>query len=271
MRRFLVSGSLIVTVLMVSVSAATGGPRGTFSYAEDGRAVAHENTKLEQKGGEDLVVQTVVLQPRTERLWPASDALVLVKQGTLGVYPNCGQRQMWESGHAYRQQGQALLKNEGQKPAELVIIVVNASTEVPAGGACAPWVAVSPTELGRGAAYTDAIIDVEAGKQIVVQSFVVEPGFNFFWHQHPGPTFIVQLRGTITEYFNCTEKLVWEPGYVYHHSPGHHGHSKETAKNEGEETAVFMVVFFNVWEWHQSPLVPRDVQPPYEECPTMSL
>lgn len=271
MRRFLVSGSLIVAVLLVSMSAATGGPRGTFSYAENGRATAHENAKLEQQAGKDVAIQTVVLEPRSERLWPARDALVLVKQGALSANLNCTQRQMWESGHAYRYQGQAMLKNEGPKPAELVVVVLNASSEAPGGGACAPWVTVSPTELSRGAAYTDATVDVEAGKQIVVQSFRVEPGFNFFWHQHPGPTLVVQQEGTITEYMNCKEKVVWEPGYVYHHSPGHHGHGKETAKNEGEKTAVFMVVFFNVWEWHQSPLVPRDVQPPYEECPTRSL
>jgi quercetin dioxygenase-like cupin family protein len=271
MRRYLVSGALALAVVMVSMSAATAGPRGTFSYEENGRAAAHENAKLEQQAGKDLAVQTIVLQPGSEHLWPTSDALLLVKQGTLSAYLDCTQKQMWETGHAYRHQGQALLKNEGQKPAELVAIVLNVSSEAPAGTACAQAATVSPTDLGRGAAYTDATIDVEAGKQVVVQSFVVEPGFNFWWHQHPGPTMIVQLRGEIMEYFNCTEKLVWEPGYVYHHTPGHHGHGKETAKNEGEETAVFMVLFFNVWDWHPSPLVPRNVEPPYEECPTMSL
>jgi hypothetical protein len=268
MRRFLVSGSVIVTVLMVSVSAATGGPRGTFEYAENGRAAAHENAKVEQLVGKDVAIKTVALEPGGS--WSVTDALVLVKEGTLSADLNCTEKQMWETGHAYRSQGQALLKNDGQKKAELVVVVLNGSSEGPA--ACA---ASGPTaksiELSRGVAYSDATVDIEAGKQIVVQSFVVEPDFNFFWHQHPGPTLVVQQQGTITEYFNCTEKLVWEPGYVYSHAPGHHGHGKETAKNEGEETAVFMVVFFNVWEWHPAPLVPRNVEPPYEECPTMSL
>jgi hypothetical protein len=82
---------------------------------------------------------------------------------------------------------------------------------------------------------------------------------------------VLQKTGTVTEYTSCTEQERWEPGYAYIHTPGHHGQHQETAKNEGKDTAVFDVIFFNVWDWHPAPLVPRDVQPPPAECPTASL
>jgi hypothetical protein len=82
---------------------------------------------------------------------------------------------------------------------------------------------------------------------------------------------VVEQQGTMTEYFGCGATKLWEPGYVYHHHAGHHGQGKQTVKNAGEEAAVFTVVYFNVWEWHPAPLVPRDVEPPPAECPTASL
>jgi hypothetical protein len=153
--------------------------------------------------------------------------------------------------------------------ADLIVVSFNASRGDPvAGGAASTAVSFA---MSRGVAENDATFDIEAGKQVVVQSYIVEPGFNFFWHQHPGPTMIVEQQGTMTEYTGCGATKLWEPGYVYDHHAGHHGQGTQTVKNEGEETAVFMVVYFNVWEWHPAPLVPRDVEPPPAECPTASV
>jgi hypothetical protein len=287
MRRFLLQSSLVLALLLTSVTAASGGPRGTFSYNEEGRALAHSSATINVAANSTIVLQKFLLQPGFKGLWPAEagNTLILVKHGALATYAHCTDKEMWEAGHAYFRPGGdgeagVLVKNEGKEAAELVAAFFNAPSGQPAGavpaaqstaGECAAPGAFSPTEIGRVVTYGGGKIEMEAGKQVVVQSFLVEPGFNFFWHKHPGPTVVLQKRGTITEYMNCTEKLVWEPGYAYLHAPGHHGHAQETAKNEGKDTADFVVLFFNVPEWHPAPLVPRNVEPPPDGCPTASL
>lgn len=288
MRRLPLSIALVAVVTMLSTSAASGGPPGTFEYEEVGRGMIHNSGTIEEQVGRDVVLQTLVLEPGFSGLWPThpGEGLVVVTKGTVAAYANCTDKEMWETGHAYLRDGgqpghtNTLVKNEGKDPAELVVAFFRVPKGEPAGSVpwgppstaeCAPRGSFSPTEIGRTLVYDKDSLEVVSGKQVVVQSFVVEPGFNFFWHQHPGPTIVLQRAGTITEYTNCDETELWEPGFAYIHTPGHHGNHQETAKNEGKETALFDVIFFNVWEWHQAPLVPRDVQPPPSGCPTASL
>ncbi len=289
MRRLPLSIALVAAVMMLSTSAAIGGPPGTFEYHEVGRGMAHNSATIEEQLGQNVALQTLVLEPGFSGLWSThpGDNLVIVKSGTVTAYRNCTDKEVWSTEHAYlRDAGQpghanTLVKNEGKDPAELVVAFFGVPTDQPAGavpwataapaGGCAPRGNFSPTELGRVLVYDKDQLEVKAGKKVVVQSFVVEPGFNFFWHTHPGPTIVLQKAGTIMEYTNCDKQELWEPGYAYIHTPGHHGQHQETAKNEGKETAIFDVIFFNVWEWHPSPLVPRDVQPPPSGCPPASL
>jgi hypothetical protein len=288
MRRLPLSIALVAAVMMLSTSAAVGGPPGTFEYEEVGRGMQHNSATIEDQLGQNVVLQTLTLEPGFGGLWSThpGDGLVIVKSGAVAAYANCTDKEMWSTEHAYLRDGGApghantLVKNEGKDPAELVVAFFGVPTDQPAGAIpwgppsadeCAPHGNFSPTEIGRVLVYDKGQLDVQSGKKVVVQSFVVEPGFNFFWHQHPGPTIILQKSGTIMEYTNCEEKELWEPGYGYIHTPGHHGQHQETAKNEGKDTAIFDVIFFNVWEWHPSPLVPRDVQPPPSGCPTASL
>jgi quercetin dioxygenase-like cupin family protein len=190
----------------------------------------------------------------------------------VAVFTPCtGERQRWETGRAYRQPpGDHLVQNHGHEPAHLVVVLLKAPE--PGGQTVAGCPASGRsvvTDRGRGVTVADTTIDLEAGKQIIVQHFVVEPSFNFFWHHHP-PSVIVQLRGRLTAYLNCTDTEVWEPGYAYHHTPGHH-HGQQTVKNESDETAEMLAIFYNAPEWLPPPLFGRDVQPPYADCPTRSL
>jgi quercetin dioxygenase-like cupin family protein len=263
-RRFI---ALIFAVVLTSTPAAFAGPRNTAELKENGRAPAHESAKLAQQAGKDFTISAVSV--RVGDSLPITDAIVLVKAGEVRAERNCTQPETWPAGHFYLSPGPALVTNVGHQVADVIVVSFNASRGDPA--ACGAASTARSVEMSRGVAESDATFDIEAGKQIVVQSYVVEPGFNFFWHQHPGPTMIVEQQGTMTEYFGCGATKPWEPGYVYHHHAGHHGQGKQTVKNEGEEAAVFMVVYFNVWEWHPAPLVPRDVEPPPAECPTASL
>lgn len=284
MRRVLVLGALNVAVVLVSTSAASGGPPGTFSYTEDGRSAAHSNPTVEVQAGKNIVVQTFLLEPGFNGLWPThpSDTLVLIKRGTVTMYVNCAEREVWEAGHAYyHRSGRTLVKNEAKKPAELLVIFLNVPAEHPAG--VVPWDAQPPpaecaapgtfsaTEQGRAIAFSNGTVEVQAGRNIVVHSYIFEPGFNFMWHKHPGDSLFLMKRGKMTVYLSCTERELWEPGYAYLHTPGHHGYEQTTAKNEGKETVEVIGVYFNVPEWQPAPLFPREEQPPPAECPTASL
>jgi len=266
MQRFRGLSALIFSLVLTS-TPAMAGPRNTAELKENGRGPAHENATLEQQAGKDFAIAEVSV--RVGDVLPIENVIVLVIAGEVRAARNCTHQETWPAGHAYPSPGPALLTNEGSQVADLVVISLNASRGHPA--VCGTASTSRSVELSRGLAESDATLDIEAGKQVVVQSFVVEPGFNFFWHQHPGSTFIVEQQGTMTEYFGCGATKTWEPGYVYHHHAGHHGQGKQTVKNKGDIAAVFIVVYINVWEWHPAPLVPRDVAPPPAECPTASL
>jgi hypothetical protein len=286
-RRLLLQGSLVLGLLLTSVPSAIGsGPPGTASANEEGRGIAHQSATIDVPAYSTVVVQKFVLPPGFSGLWPAAagDTLILAKQGALATFLNCAEKQMWETGQIYlRAAGDPkdlLVKNEGKDPAELIVTFFNAPPNQPkgampaagtAGSGCAPRGSFTPTEMSRVVNYTSNTLEMEQGKLVVMQSFLVEPGFNFWWHRHPGPTIVLQRAGTIMEYMGCAHKLQWDPGYAYIHTPGHHGHSQETAKNEGKDTADFIVIFFNVPDWHPAGVPPRNVEPPPTECPTTSL
>lgn len=276
MRRVLTATAVTAVVLIVSGSAASGGPPGTASLSEYGRAIMAADASIAVRAGEEVAVQTLELPPGASRSWtsPSADALVLITRGMVTVASTCAgeEAKRWEAGRAYhRPPGIGLVKNESREPAGIVLVGFNARPPLaPAPESCAGADPLAGIERGRGVAVSDGAVDVEGGKQVIVQQFVVEPGFNFFWHHHP-PALIVQLRGRLTAYLSCTEQEVWEPGYAYHHTPGHHGHQRQTVKNEGDETAEAVALFYNAPEWLPPPLFGRDVQPPYPECPTRSL
>ena len=259
--------ALVFTLILTSTPAASARPRNIVELREDGRGSAHESATLAQAAGKDFSITRVDV--RVGDSLSIGNVIVLVKAGEVQAQRNCTHQETWPAGHFYSSPGPALLTNDGRQVADLIVISFNASRGDPA--ACGASSTAVTLEVNRGVAESDATFDIEAGKQIVVQSYVVQPGFNFFWHRHPGPTMVVEQHGTMTEYFGCGATREWDPGVVYHHHAGHHGQGGQTVKNEGNEAAAFMVVYFNVWEWHPGPLVPGDVEPPPAECPTESL
>ena len=287
MRRLIRQTTLTAALLLtLTPSADAAGPLPTASINEQGRAIAQQSAVIDVPAGSTVVVQKIVLQPGFSGLWPATvgDTVIMANHGTVATSPGCAGRELWEAGRVYlRRPGSGpadlLIENDGDEAAELVVIFFNAragdSGDVPAIAAtadgCAPRNTFSATELSRVVNHAHDTLEMEAGTQLVVQQFLVEPGFNFFWHKHPGPSMALQKAGTITEYKGCDDTRLWEPGYGYIHTPGHHGHDQMTAKNEGQETADLLVLWFNVPAWHPAPLVPRNVEPPPDGCPTASL
>lgn len=288
MRRLIRQITLAAALLLTfTPSADAAGPLPTASIDEQGRAIAQQSAVIDVPAGSTVVVQKIVLQPGFSGLWPATvgDTVILTRRGTVATSPGCAGQELWEAGRVYlRRPGSGpadlLVKNDGTEAAELIVTFFNpppgqtgaaAPAVEPSAAGCAPRNTYTATELSRVVNHAHDTLEMEAGTQLVVQQFFVEPGFNFFWHKHPGPSMALQKAGTITEYKGCDDTRLWQPGYGYIHTPGHHGHDQMTAKNEGRDTADLVVLWFNVPAWHPAPLVPRNVEPPPSGCPTASL
>ncbi len=137
-RTLLVSGALVAGVLLLSVSAALGGPPGTFTLREDARGTAYTSEHVSIEAGKSVVVQTLTLEPGWTSGWhhhPA-DAYVIMKQGALTQYNSCTDKIVWEAGNAYYHaagehsthadhHGPQLAKNEGSEMVEIMVIFPN--------------------------------------------------------------------------------------------------------------------------------------------------
>ena len=129
-------------------------------------------------------------------------------------------------------------------------------------------------EDARGTSYTSEHVQIDEGKNVVVQSLTLEPGWTSGWHHHPDDAYVIMRKGKLTQYINCNEKIVWEAGKAYYHAAGEHSDHKDhkgpqLAKNEGNEMVDIMVIFTNVPQGQQPGFVPRDFLPPPKECPTL--
>ena len=130
-------------------------------------------------------------------------------------------------------------------------------------------------EDARGTAYTSEQVSIEAGKNVVVQTLTLEPGWTSGWHHHPDDAYVIMKQGKLTQYIDCNEKIVWEAGKAYYHAAGEHSdhadhHGPQLAKNEGSEMVEIMVVFTNVPQGQTPGFVPRDFLPPPTDCPTLN-
>ena len=61
-RSLLVSGALVAGVLLISVSAALGGPPGTYTLREDARGTSYTSEHVMIEAGKNVVVQSLTLE-----------------------------------------------------------------------------------------------------------------------------------------------------------------------------------------------------------------
>jgi quercetin dioxygenase-like cupin family protein len=141
-----------------------------------------------------------------------------------------------------------------------VVSVISVSTAL--GG---PPGTMSYTEQGRANAQTSQAVDVQAGKNIVVQTVVLEPNARALWHKNPGPAWVLIKRGTVTTYRGCgADKELWKAGKAYYHHYGEH--DTYVHVNEGTEPVELVSIFFNVPPEHPAGLLVGDPQAPPAEC-----
>ncbi len=122
----------------------------------------------------------------------------------------------------------------------------------------------SYTEHGRALVHEPGTMRLEAGKNLVVQTHVLEPGFRAPWHRHPDASWVVVLSGELHVAFSCSDRQVWRAGSAYFNPP------VETAANEGSEPVELVVIYPNVPADHPAGTVPFTPEPPPADCPNGS-
>jgi quercetin dioxygenase-like cupin family protein len=119
----------------------------------------------------------------------------------------------------------------------------------------------SYTEQGRAVATRPGTFDLAAGRSVVVQTHVLEPGFRAPWHRHPDRSLVLMKRGRLTVWFSCTEKEIWRAGNVYINPPS------EMAVNEGDEPVELIVLYLNVPPDQPAGVLPVSPIMPPPGCP----
>ena len=156
-------------------------------------------------------------------------------------------------------------------PVCLAGAVVLASVSAAFGGVPRTY---SMSENARATSYTSEHVGIEAGKDVVIQTLTLEPGWSSGWHHHPADAYVLMKKGALTQYLSCNEKIVWQAGNAYYHAAGEHSthpdhKGPQLARNEGSEPVEITVIFPNVPQGQTPGLVPRDFQPPPADCPTL--
>jgi quercetin dioxygenase-like cupin family protein len=124
-----------------------------------------------------------------------------------------------------------------------------------------PPATMSWTEHGRGVAQEETSLQLQAGKSLVVQTHVLEPGFRAPWHHHPDSSWVVIMRGELTVWLSCTDRRVWKAGGVYFNPP------TEKAVNEGTEPVELVVIYANVPAEQPAGTIPFTPAVPPAGCP----
>jgi len=289
MRRSVLAGSLFVAGLALSVAApVTATPTGTGPVGSQavliGNGYARSNLTLQVEDGKNVSTQTITVAPGEVIDWGAEpvNVVAMMQAGTLTSYPSCSGKEVWEEGHAYPFASPGVVKNEGKDPAEVLAVVSNAlsKAEMPHAGhdhgssplepmeappACPTGTAAKGTDDGSGVSVGSSQFTQKEHKQIAIYQITLQPGYSTDWHTHPGPTLVIQTKGTLDNWTSCKDKEVWNPGYAYSHVPGH-PHQNMT-NNTGKEPAEFVIVFFDLPQDYPPEVPPVIKAPPPADCP----
>ena len=285
-------------------------PSGQFSATEYGRAQQVENAKVVASSGHDVESSTYTLAPGGDTGWrtgPGTTALAVTK-GVLKVQQaeGCASRDLPAGKALVLPPGKFRLQNSGQEPVELLAnftglssgggtplvdgptdpappctgfaaaaVANGISTVKSFRGDPSPYFQQSHAGHSGGAAYSASAtkeLDVEAGKDAVMMTFELQPGFSTGWFAHT-PHVAVITKGTWAFFEardgKCEKVEEYHPGDAWIHPV--HRHLGAVQGNEPVEITVFG---FNLKHGQPMPglgSAPDHLdftQAPPSECPT---
>jgi quercetin dioxygenase-like cupin family protein len=295
----------VAVLSTVNVASATP-PSGGNSFKEYGRAQQVANAKVVGTAGYDVESAVYALEPGGDTGWrtgPGTTALAVTK-GALKVEQaeGCASQDLPAGKSLVLPAGQFRLRNAGQEPAELLANF----TGLPSGGGspldgpalsapdCAGFTGaavangVSTTKSFRGdptpyfrqahAGHggdnygTTKELSVEAGKDAVMITFTLEPGFSTGWFAHT-PHVAIITKGAWAFYEprngKCEKVEEYRAGDAWIHSVHRH-----LGATQGDEAAEVTLFGFNMKHGEPKPVfesVPDHLDwshAPPSECPT---
>lgn len=296
---------------LVGVAAGVNGagatpPSGQAEVTEYGRAQQAEAGTVVASSGYDVQTTTYTLAPGGDTGWrtgPGSTALAVTK-GTLKIEQaeGCASRDLAAGRALVLPAGKFRLQNTGGEPVELLANFTNLPSggepalEGPAESApgCAGFAAAAvanglsatksfrgdPTayyrqahaEHGGADGYASSEVPVEAGKDAVMMTFALQPGFSTGWFAHT-PHVAIITKGTWAFYEardgKCQKVEEYRPGDAWVHPV--HRHLGAVQGNEPVEITVFG---FNMNHGEPKPVLGSQpdhldfFHAPPSECPT---
>jgi quercetin dioxygenase-like cupin family protein len=299
----------VAVLATVNVASATP-PSGQSSFTEYGRAQQVDNAKVVAPSGHDVESSTYTVAPGGDTGWrtgPGTTALAVTK-GALKVEQaqGCASRDLAAGNALVLSPGKFRLHNAGQEPVELManftglphgggtpLVDGPADPAPPCAGFAAaavangistaksfrgdpsPYFQQSHAGHGGGEAYGASAtkeLAVEAGKDAVMITFELQPGFSTGWFAHT-PHVAIITKGSWAFYEardgKCEKVEEYHAGDAWVH-PVH----RHLGAVQGNEPAEITVFGFNLKHGQPMPVLgslPDHLdftQPPPSECPT---
>ena len=295
-----------VAVLATVNAASATPPTGQFSYTEHGRVQQAVNATVTIPAA-DNVSSSYTIAPGGDTGWRtgSGDSVLAVTKGALAVdqAQGCASQDVTAGSAVVVPAGKFRLLNHGSQPAEFNGVFFN----LPAGGpgplvegsaesapacpgisatAVAPT-GVSGTDSARGAtdpylhgaqghgvdAHGTVVHSLDAGKDMFVVTYFLEPGFSTGWLVHTDEMAII-TKGTLAIWEArdgaCKKVEEYSAGEAWAHKPHRH-----MGVNEGNETAVVRIIGFNMKHGDPMPVVGSNMdhidfsQSPPADCPRL--
>ena len=300
--------SILAFAASLSMTVASASPpSGQFSSKDHVRAVVTEQASVKMPAGGGVVMASYVLAPDAETGWRTHPGAVViaVAKGTLTLRraDGCTSAE-YSAGQAVPlSAGRFLLQNAGDEPLEFSGVFLDLLAEITdplaaAGREAAPegcegiagyttggsQSGVTASTHGRGTgvgdegylahAPTQDMIEVQPGKDAVILSARLEPGFSLGWQRHL-PTMLVVTRGTWTYYEGHEGECVMTGKYTAGQAWVHNGNHNHFAANEGDEPVELAAITFNLPHRSSMPLAGSAAdsfdftQPPPADCPRL--
>jgi quercetin dioxygenase-like cupin family protein len=297
-----------VSVLATVNAASATPPTGQFSATDHGRAQQAANATIAIPPA-DHVSANYTVAPGGDTGWRTStgDSVIAVFKGTLAVEQaqGCAKEEVAAGKAVVIPTGKFRLHNAGSQPAEFSGVFFN----LPIGGpnplvegqaepapACAGFSAsAAPSGLtvadtargatgtygngvhgqGVGGADTSGTVvhTLEAGKDLFVVTYVLEPGAATGWLVHTDEMAII-TKGTIAIWEGRDGKCVKAEEYTASQAWAHKPH-RHMGTVEGKEAAVIRIIGFNMKHGEPLPVLGSSgdhidfTQTPPADCPRL--
>jgi quercetin dioxygenase-like cupin family protein len=290
-----------VAVLATVNAASATPPSGEFSYTEHGRAQQSTNATVTIPASDNLE-SSYTIAPGGDTGWRTAtgDAVTAVFKGALTVdqAQGCASQEVAAGRAVVVPAGKFRLRNAGNQPAQFSGVFFNlpvggpdplvadeaepapacgfsAAAVVPSGVSAANSArgVISAGKYGGADPYGTVVHSLDAGKDMFVGSYTLEPGFSTGWIVHTDEL-VILTKGKLAIYEahdgKCKKVEEYSAGQAWAHKPHRH-----LGVNEGTEPAVARVVGFNLRHGDPMPVFGSNpdhfdfTQLPPADCPRL--